>query len=107
MAGIDEFKMFPTEVIKAFSHGQIAAVSSASAQQIVTVTTPLQHGVALVAASGNIGNIYVGSDSALASSNGMPLSPNGLPGLSLEIDDLSKVWVRGDAAGQKLAWIAD
>jgi len=89
------------EVAESFSHGQVDV--GTSAVQLTTSATPCKFGVVVKADDDNSGNVYVGG-SGVTTSNGFRLGAG--QGISLEIDDASKIYVIADSSGQKVHWIA-
>lgn len=52
------------------------------------------------------GTIYVGTSTNVTSADGYPLVAAGDNAVEIAIDDPSKVWVIGAAAGQTYKWLA-
>jgi hypothetical protein len=73
-----------------------------SAVQMTTTSVETRQGVTLIAYSGNVGSVHVGK-SGLTTSTGFPLKPN--VGITIPIDDPSKVWAISQTAGNFLHWI--
>lgn len=80
-----------------------------AAVQLTATGTPLTRGVSIRAASSNAGKIYIGPASTVTA-----LSAAGTDGQELAagerqfvpIDDLSKVFLISDTAGQKITFLA-
>jgi len=88
-------------VSDSFSHGQVDV--GTSAVQLASSSTPCKFGVVIKADDDNSGNVYVGG-SGVTTSDGFRLSAG--QGITLEIDDASKIYVIADSSGQKVYWIA-
>ncbi|REJ65640.1 MAG: hypothetical protein DWQ31_17010 [Planctomycetota bacterium] len=77
--------------------------------EVIANARPLLRGAQVVAATDNLGVVFVGtSQSVTAGTNdgtdGFPLGPG--DGLFVPVDDLAKVWVIADQASQKVFWVA-
>lgn len=76
--------------------------------QVTVDTSPVQVSTSSVktrivivkADDDNTGNVYVGFDSGVSSTNGFRLVAG--QAVELAIDDLSKIWLVADAVGQKV-----
>lgn len=76
--------------------------------QLTVDTTPVQLSsqsfkvktITIKADDDNTGNVFVGFDDTVSPTNGFRLAAG--QGLELLIDDVSKVWVVADTAGQKV-----
>lgn len=77
----------------------------ASAEQLTTVSTPLQVGVTLRADLANTDIVYIISSAAGTISTGYPLEAG--DERFIPIDDLNKVWLIGGAANQSVRYIGN
>jgi hypothetical protein len=84
--------------------GAGSASVGTSAAQVVTADTPIRREVTLLAASGNVGSIYIGDSTVDVSgaAEGFALKPD--LGTSLNIDNLNKVYAISQTAGNRLHW---
>lgn len=69
-----------------------------------SISVPNGSALAVRAAGGNTGNIYVG-DSGVSSSNGFVLGAG--ESVSMPIDDVSKVHIDSDNDGEGVSWIVE
>ena len=81
-----------------------------SVSVLTATSTILRRGVTIKAASGNTTTVYVGLATVTAdaadATDGFPLAAGDVVGI--EIDDPSKVYVKGSGAGPaKVFWIGD
>lgn len=60
--------------------------------------------VTIKANAGNTGNIYVGHDAGVSSTNGFQLAKG--ESVEIAIDSLAKVFVIADAVAQGYSWVA-
>jgi hypothetical protein len=94
------------ETVASFDHGRKSGVGT-SAVQLVATPLHAAKGIELIAASTNTGTVYVGNADVTAGSaddtDGFPLAPGAR--LFLPLDDPSKVYVRGSAAGQTVFFV--
>ena len=95
------------ETVHGFLHGRTSGIGT-TAVQLVAASSHLATGVQLKAPQSNSGVVYVGTAGVTAdaadATDGFPLA--GGEGLFVPIDDPSKLYVRGSAAGQKVFWFA-
>jgi hypothetical protein len=84
-----------------FDHGRKSSIGT-SAVQLTTTSMHAPRGVQIKAALANSGTVYVGNSDVTAgaadATDGFPLAPG--EALFVPIDDPSKVYVVGTAAGQ-------
>ncbi len=90
-------------------HGSLGSIGAA-AQQLTTTPTPLKRGVTVKAAVGNSTNkVYVGLSTVTAdntpATDGFELL--GGDSVTIEIDDLSKIWVVGSTTGLKVFFVGN
>ncbi len=95
------------ETVHAFSHGRKSSVGT-SAVQLTAAIAHLGKGVQIKADAANSGTVYVGGSTVTAdaadATDGFPLSAG--EGLLVPVDDPSKVYLIGSAAGQKVFFFA-
>jgi hypothetical protein len=95
------------ETVHGFRHGRKSAVGT-TAVQLTTAAAHQSKGVQLKADAANSGTVYVGNSNVTAgttdATDGFPLA--GGEGLFVPVDDPSKVYVIGSAAGQNVFWFA-
>ena len=90
--------------LKALSNVQSGQkdVTTAGTAEALTSTSTTCRAVAIKAKSTNTGNIYVGN-SGVTSSNGFIL--RGSESITLDIDDVSKVYIDASVSGEGVSWI--
>ena len=81
----------------------VGTVGSGAAQQLTEAPFGAVRSVYVKCTSGTI---YVGTGSTVAAATGYPLASAGDDVVEIAIDDPSKVWVIGAAAGQTYKWLA-
>ena len=81
----------------------VGTVGSGAAQQLSEAPFGAVKSVYVKCTSGTI---YVGTNSNVAAASGYPLASAGDAVVEIAIDDPSKVWVIGAAAGQTYKWLA-
>jgi hypothetical protein len=79
------------------------ATFTTTAAQITETSTKIGQGVWIRALSTNTNVVYVGSDDDLDNTNGYPLIAG--EEKFIIINDLSKVWFYGGAAGQEIRYL--
>lgn len=84
-------------------HVGIGTVGNGASQQLTEVPFETVKGVYVKCTSGTI---YVGVNSGVSSAIGYPLVAAGDNAVEIAIDDPSKIWVIGAAAGQTYKWLA-
>lgn len=90
------------EAASEFSHGH-GTVGAAKAA-LASAETPLKRYVIIKADLGNSNNVFVGGPTVTTSTGFMLDAGESTP--PIHIDDLSKVYVIGDAASQGYSWLA-
>jgi len=74
---------------------------------MTTLNFECQRGVVVKAAAGNSGKVYVGNSDVTADSaaatDGFELSAG--EAVTLEVDNVNKIWVIGSAVSQKVFWL--
>jgi hypothetical protein len=94
------------ETVASFDHGRKSGVGT-SATPLVATALHAAKGIELIAAATNSGTVYVGNADVTAgaadATDGFPLAPGAR--LFLPLDDPSKVYVRGSAAGQTVFFV--
>jgi len=79
-----------------------------TAVQLTSTSTRCVHGVLVLADPDNSGDVYVGREGVTAgtadATDGVRLRPG--DAIEIEIDEVTKVYVIGSAAGQKVFWAA-
>jgi hypothetical protein len=80
------------------------ATIGATAVQLSSTSTPLARGVIVKIDGANSGYVCVGFSAGVTTSTGFKMSPDELE--DIDIDDLSKLWLIGSAAGQVISWRA-
>ena len=83
-------------------HGQTTVTTAGTAVQLQSTSQTIKS-ITVKAKDGNAGYIYV-ADSDVSSSNGFILGANA--GVSLEINDISKIWINSSVSGEGASWIA-
>jgi hypothetical protein len=95
------------ETVHGFDHGRKSSVGTTAVQLSATAYRATK-GVQLKADAANSSTVYVGNADLTAdtadATDGFPLAAG--EGLFVPVDDVSKVYVRGGAAGQKVFWFA-
>lgn len=90
-----------------FKTGSKSSITT-SAVQIIVSSTPAVVGVTVKAANTNTGTLYIGNATITAgttdATDGFELA--GGEAVTIEIDDVNKLYAIGSAAGQKLYWTA-
>lgn len=80
-----------------------------SAVQIITSSTPVKVGVTVKAADNNTGTVYIGNSTVTAgttdATDGFELA--GGESVTIEINDVNKVYAISSTTGQKVYWTAD
>jgi len=89
----------PTDV----RNGRRDVTTAGTAEPIILDSILIEDKVTIKANEGNTGNIYVGNNS-VTNANGLILSAG--ESVDLKIDDLSKVYVDADVAGDGISYIA-
>jgi len=91
----------------AFLSGSVGSIGTASTS-ITATSTPLYNGVTIKAANANTGTVYVGNIDVTAgtatSTDGFELGAG--ESMTIEVNDLNKIYLIGSAAGQKVFWLA-
>ena len=96
-------KISKPETFPEFWHDKFPVQTSTEALRVDKY--PLKKGVTIKGdASNGVGIVYVGRNSNITSSDGYPLAVNQT--VTIEIDDLSKVYVIGSAAGLYIEYVA-
>jgi hypothetical protein len=94
------------ETVCTFDHGRKSSIGT-TAVPLTTISVHAARGVQLKAASANTGTVYVGNSDVTADSadatDGFPLAPG--EGLFLPVEDPTRVYVVGSAAGQKVFFV--
>jgi hypothetical protein len=89
-----------------FLSGSVGYIGTASTS-IIATATPLYNGVTVKAANTNSGIVYVGNIGVTAgtatSTDGFELGAG--ESMTIRINDLNKIYLRGSAAGQKVFWL--
>ena len=89
-----------------FDHGSKGSIGT-SAIQITTTSVTTIRGVLIKAAIGNSGTVYVGNSDvtadAVAATDGFELGAG--DAVTVEVDNVNKVFVIGSATGQKVFWL--
>jgi len=98
----DRKKVAVAEAYTTFYHGQTTV--GTSAVQLTTESIECKKGVLIKADDDNTGNIYVGNSDSVTSSTGFKLKAG--QGVTVEINDPSKIYLIADADNQKVYWIA-
>lgn len=87
--------------------GQDTVATAGTAVQLnggTSLAVPDGASVAVIAADGNTGSVYVG-DSSVTTSNGAELTPDS--SLSLNVADVSTIHIDADNSGDGVSWIAE
>lgn len=88
--------------------GRKASINT-TAVQLTTTSSKLKNSITILASSGNSGSVAIGYSSGItasgASTDGFPLSAGA--GVTVQIDNINKIWVIGSASGQVVNWIGD
>ena len=85
-----------------FSVGN-GTVGNGASQQLTATSPDTVKGVYVKCTSGTI---YVGVNTNVSATTGYPLVAAGDNAVEIAVDDPSKVWVIGAAAGQTYKWLA-
>ena len=85
-----------------FGSGQTTV--GTTAVQLTSESIPTERGVLIKADDDNTGNVYIGKDNTVSTTTGFRL--NAGQGITIEVDDASKIWLVADAGSQKVHWIA-
>ncbi|MBK9272865.1 MAG: hypothetical protein IPM48_14875 [Saprospiraceae bacterium] len=89
------------EIVKIIN-GQKTVSSAGTAEQLIATSTQVES-VTIKALSGNTGSVYVGNN-VVSSSNGFVLAAG--EAISLDIDDLSLVYIDVGTNDDGVSWIA-
>jgi hypothetical protein len=81
-------------------NGKTTVITAGTSVQLASSTAIIS--VTIRALASNTNKIYVGS-SSVSSANGFQLSPQ--ESISLEIDNLNKVWIDADTNGEGVTYI--
>ena len=96
--------MGETNVFGTAFHGSKSSIG-ATAVQLTTVDTPIQKGVTIKADVANSGTVYVGNSSDVTADGGDGTTGFALEGgssLTVELDNLDRIYLIGSASGQKI-----
>jgi len=85
-----------------FESGQTTV--GTTAVRLTSESTPTKRGVVIKADDDNTGNVYIGKDNTVSTTTGFRLGAG--QGITIEVDDASKIWLVADADSQKVHWIA-
>ena len=83
-----------------FAHGQTTVGTIET--QLITISTPCKKGVLVKALSTNTGVVYIGK-SGVATTSGYELTAG--EAVTIEVDNVNKVFGIADTAGQKVSWV--
>lgn len=83
-----------------FAHGQTTVGTIET--QLIAISTPCKKGVLVKALSTNTGVVYIGK-TGVATTSGYELTAG--EAVTIEIDDVNKVFGIADTTGQKVSWI--
>lgn len=92
-----------------FTTGSKSAIGT-SAVQIIATSTPAKIGVVVKAANSNTGTVYIGNSTGVTAgttdaTDGFELA--GGESVTIDIDNVNKLYAIGSASGQKVYWTAD
>ena len=92
---------FQLQALSSIGSGQKDVTTAGTAEPLSSTSIPCR-AIAIKAKSTNTGNIYVG-DSSVSSSTGFIL--RGSESITLDIDDVSKVYIDADVDGEGVSFI--
>ncbi|MHC1624453.1 MAG: hypothetical protein ACXQS2_00350 [Methermicoccaceae archaeon] len=85
-----------------FKSGQTTV--GTTAVRLTSEPTPAKKGVVIKADDDNTGSVYIGKDNTVSTTIGFRLGAG--QGITIEVDNASKIWLIADADNQKVHWIA-
>jgi len=100
--GAIDYDKIKEVVVTSFESGQTTV--GTTAVRLTSESTPAKKGVVIKADDDNTGNVYIGKDNTVSTTKGFRLGAG--QGITIEVDDASKIWLVADADSQKVHWIA-